>query len=137
MCAVLFALLGPLVQAMGEEQVAWGELTVIVLLGTGAAVVIGFCVGMFHHRQPMGFLLGSLIGLLLGPLISSVTLIPVNMTWVLFLVAIGGSVMLLGLGVVLRCTSGNSAEPLEATVIEPSAVEATLVDSHQDHPNTA
>jgi hypothetical protein len=114
---VVLAMVAPMFR--GPPQAGLKELLIASLAGGVLLSLLGLLLGLFHYSRwrgvLSGVLLGGVLGLLLGPLVFAS---PPSLPLVL-LSAVGGAVVILGVGAVARLTSapppaaGNPFHPPE------------------------
>lgn len=112
---VVLAMVTPIFR--GPQEAGLTELLIASIAGGVLLSLLGLFLGLFHYSRwrgaLSGVLLGGALGLLLGPLVFAP---PASLPLVL-LSALGGAVVILGVGAVARLTSapppaaGNPFQP--------------------------
>ncbi len=127
-CAIILALVAPIIESALEQEFGVEPVVVAILVGGLVTVCLGMIVGGCHYRRLFGVSLGGLVGLFLGPLIGMLTLIPITAGNRLFCVMIGGSVILVGLGAFMRLTQRDGDDRRGCDLMDEPPIEAEIVD---------
>jgi len=104
-CAILAAMSAPVVGVVISGQVGVGTVLAVTAAAGLATSCVGVVVGLHHHRRLIGALVGAGAGLVVGLLIGPLLVVPPDGFFSLLFAALGGSVVLLLIGVITRWMS--------------------------------
>jgi hypothetical protein len=99
-CAVVSALLTPVVHAVVAKTLTIEQVAVASFIGAILVAKIGGVIGLYHYRPLRGAGWGVLTGGIIGTFIGPVVLAPPEAMGQLVTVSIGGSIVLLITGAV-------------------------------------
>lgn len=108
-CAVLTAIVAPIGRSVASGDITLLELIVALIAGVIFVAFKGAIVGAFHFRVGRGIGIGTLTGAVLGLVAGPLVLLPVSAAIQIFSASVGGSILLVIVGVVLRLSSGKEA----------------------------
>jgi MFS family permease len=94
-CAVVSALLSPVVHAVVAKQLTLDQIIGASLTCAILVSILGAVVGLYHYRRSRGVGWGSLVGGLIGAVIGPVMLAPPEAIAPLVTMSLGGSIALL------------------------------------------
>ncbi len=103
--AIITRMFTPLVAAAMDRRVGVNEIAWAMILGLVGGMILGTTVGLYHCRQPLGGLLGFICGVVLGPVIGAVAIVPIEASLPILLGPICGAIMLVGFGALIRLYS--------------------------------
>lgn len=94
-CAVVSALLTPVVHAVVSKDLTIKQVTIASIVGAILVAIVGGVIGLYHYRPWRGVGWGLLTGGMIGTFIGPVALAPPEAIGQLVTVSIGGSIVLL------------------------------------------
>jgi hypothetical protein len=103
--AILAAMLGLAVKAMVVGEVGFQVVAAAMVLSMFCWSVPGLVVGLFHHQQVRGVLVGGASGAIVGLFIGPLMAVPVESFGSLIAAGLGGSATLVLVGAVFRFTA--------------------------------
>ncbi len=106
-CGVITALLTPIISAVSDGSLHFRAVFWAAVAGVAFMTVLGVVIGLFHHRRLAGAGIGALTGFILGPAIGPLVLVPTEELPRLFVVAVGGSFVLVAASTILRLMSSR------------------------------
>ena len=101
-CAIVAALMTPLLRAVGDGQVGLLEAGLIAIWGSGFGMAIGGVVGLYHFRRMRGLLWGLVTGMFVGAALGPLSLVPVDAVPSLFGLSLVGSAVLVAAAAAFR-----------------------------------
>jgi hypothetical protein len=104
-CGILLALVVQVIRGVSVTRAGPGELVVAGALGTCLGMILGMLVGIHHYQRLRGIAMGGLSGALIGAVAGLVIMIPAENFAGLIAASLGGSLVLLLVGAVLRFLS--------------------------------
>ena len=129
-CAVVVGMVSPILR--GQVRVGGEELFGSALIGGAVMIVLGLFVGLFHSSRANGIGWGLIVGGLLGLVCGPIMFIPPKDFPFIFITAIGGSVLILGVATAIRLSTSTRQpetppETLSGSSPHERVVEATIV----------
>lgn len=107
LCAILMGMITPLAGQLNDGLVPASDIVMSSVLGAILLSVVGTMVGIFVHRRLGGVFLGGTVGFTIGLLAGPMYFIPQADFSRLLVVSLGGAVLLLVVGAVVRLNSGR------------------------------
>jgi hypothetical protein len=101
-CAMVTALMGPVVRSVVSGNLGLGDVLVASVAGSAAIMVLGAVLGLYHHRPLRGFAWGLLVGGAFGAVIGPIALTPANSFVSILITSCAGAVMLVVAGTFIR-----------------------------------
>ncbi len=129
-CAVVVAMVTPILR--GQVRVGGEELLGSAIIGGAVMAALGLFVGLFHSSRANGMGWGLIVGSLLGLACGPIMFIPPPKFPFIFTTAVGGSVVILSVAIIIRLTTSTRQpetppETLSGSSPHERVVEATVV----------
>ena len=104
-CAILVAFVGPATRAVSRDELPIVDAIVAIGIGSVLGMALGLLVGMFHEPVGRSMLLGLLTGFFVGATIGSVIITPYEYSAELAAIALGGTLLLPVMALIIRWLS--------------------------------
>ena len=101
-CAILSALLTPLLRSLAGGSIGALEASFACVGGGLFGGFIGAIVGVYHYRRGRGLMWGLLVGLLIGCALGPLSLVPVKAAPSLIGLSIAGAMLLVAIAAAFR-----------------------------------
>jgi hypothetical protein len=123
LCAILLGMATPLGFEVHHGTVGAAEVIVASFLGAVILGVLGTIVGIYHHRRLHGVFLGGVVGAMLGLVCGPMFFISRGSFTQVLLTSLGGSALLLIVGVVIRLNSQKRHVPVGPRAPKPHPLD--------------
>lgn len=132
-CAFIIRLLTPLIDVVIGNREKISEIAFWMGLGLILTMILGAAVGLAHHRQPRGLLIGLSIGAVVGPVFGAMSLLPPDSGELFLVIAFVGAGTIIVVGVVMRMktpeepsTDCEQTEPKDVHPIDETSNDSTV-----------
>jgi Na+/proline symporter len=129
-CGVLLGLSAPILREPGSRGVGLAQILIVAIVSAVLLAILGMLLGLFHYRRVPGVLCGLVTGALLGAVFGPTIFVPPQSFPFIFSTAVGGAILIVVVGAVIRLTS---APPTPRGTADQAPIEATLIQP-QPHP---
>lgn len=110
-CAVICALLTPVVRAIVVGDVGGEDTAIASAGGAFLSMMVGAVIGLYHYRPFRGLAWGILTGGVIGMIVGPVILAPAESLSSLVTMSLGGAIVLVLTGVFFGLTIKDEEEP--------------------------
>lgn len=135
-CAVILALILPLVRGWTKLTAGDNDILVALILGGLALAFVGMLLGLFHRPRWLGAAWGLLIGCLMGIAFGLVLFIPPDEFPIVLSTALGGGLLIVLLAALLGQSAGiGAATPVPGQISSAVALAAPKKKPHPLDPD--
>jgi hypothetical protein len=104
-CGIIAALVGPAARAISAGEVGWDDALLAAILSSVGAAGLGAVIGMFHYRRGRGLLWGLLVGSVIGVFLGPLMLAPASSFGSVIALSFGGAAVIVLVMVMFHVTS--------------------------------
>lgn len=118
-CAIVARVVSPAIRSVISGTFQWQLLVIVPVLVGSLFTVVGFFLGLMHHRRGRGALAGALVGGIAGMLLCPVVMAPVSSLGTLFVMSIAGSMVIGIIATIARLATNQRRLSSVASPLDP------------------